>query len=376
MTLTGVALLSALGLASAWGPPSGRPDGPWGWEGRDSSSSWDLKKFTTLVAFGDSYTDDSRLSYISAHNGSLPPVGYDNPPNYAAADGGRVWPQYVKQYTGANLYNYAVAGAVCSNDITPKTYVYLQILFPAVQQYEIPAYLADYNYTDPNGQKFMTAPPNETVYSIWIGANDLGSYAFITDSQVQGTNLVNSTDCVYAQIQRLYDNGGRYFVVQNVPPLNLAPLYALPEKGGVTSNYAYWPDKPSNLTEISYRMMEQVATTNAIHHYRSPFEVELTTRFQGARFAVYDVNGLMTDIYNSPAEYLNGTAPLNVTGVVHRCDATGNHCVTNASPDSYLWYDDLHPSEQTERVIAREFVNVVKGTSRWAMYWGGEKRGW
>jgi hypothetical protein len=41
----------------------------------------------------------------------------------------------------------------------------------------------------------------------------------------------------------------------------------------------------------------------------------------------------------------------------------------NASPDSFMWYDELHPSEQTDRVIAREFVDVVKGNSKWATYW-------
>lgn len=41
----------------------------------------------------------------------------------------------------------------------------------------------------------------------------------------------------------------------------------------------------------------------------------------------------------------------------------------SSSPDSFLWYDALHPSEQADRVIAREFLEVVKGGSRWARYW-------
>lgn len=57
--------------------------------------------------------------------------------------------------------------------------------------------------------------------------------------------------------------------------------------------------------------------------------------------------------------YLNGTAPANVTGV-----GKGS-----ASPDSFLWYDTLHPSEQTDRVIARTFVDVVSGSSEYATYW-------
>jgi len=41
--------------------------------------NWNLSSFTSLVSFGDSYTDDSRLGYFISHNGSAPPVGYANP---------------------------------------------------------------------------------------------------------------------------------------------------------------------------------------------------------------------------------------------------------------------------------------------------------
>lgn len=40
---------------------------------------WDLKHFASLVAFGDSYTDDSRLGYFINNDGKAPPVGYENP---------------------------------------------------------------------------------------------------------------------------------------------------------------------------------------------------------------------------------------------------------------------------------------------------------
>lgn len=77
----------------------------------------------------------------------------------------------------------------------------------------------------------------------------------------------------------------------------------------------------------------------------------------------------MTDIHDNPSEYLNGTAPLNVTGYINHCNLTGGDCVTNPNPDSFTWYDELHPSEQVERVIAMNFVDVVKGASQWATYW-------
>jgi hypothetical protein len=74
----------------------------------------------------------------------------------------------------------------------------------------------------------------------------------------------------------------------------------------------------------------------------------------------------LTDIYNNPSQYLNGSAPLDVTGYANNVNGSNN-----TSPDSFMWYDELHPSEQTDRVIAREFVDVVKGGSKWATYWSG-----
>lgn len=50
-----------------------------GYTRNSTSQDWGLKNFTSWVAFGDSYTDDSQLSYFIANNGSAPPVGWVNP---------------------------------------------------------------------------------------------------------------------------------------------------------------------------------------------------------------------------------------------------------------------------------------------------------
>jgi len=89
------------------------------------SSPWTLGNFNSLVTFGDSFTDETRLSYLLSHNGTLPPLGYfEQSPDY------RPWARYVARYTEQiELYNYAVAGAVCSNEITPRcVYISLRVL--------------------------------------------------------------------------------------------------------------------------------------------------------------------------------------------------------------------------------------------------------
>jgi hypothetical protein len=187
-----------------------------------------------------------------------------------------------------------VSGAVCNNDVTPRSFGTMGYLFPAVEQYEIPAYIADSKYVV-NGTKFMDNPPDETVHSIFIGTNDLGNYAFISDAQVAGTSITNYTDCVFGAIQSVYDNGGRYFVLQNVAPLQLSPQYGLPGKGGLETTQ-YWPDKPSNITEISYKMFEYVSLVNAVFKYETPYLTEVVKQFPGAHIAVMDINGLVSEI--------------------------------------------------------------------------------
>jgi hypothetical protein len=60
-------------LSERHGPPSYPHPGPTG-------PGWNLKQFTSLVVFGDSYSDDSLLGYFINSGGKPPPVGWVNPP--------------------------------------------------------------------------------------------------------------------------------------------------------------------------------------------------------------------------------------------------------------------------------------------------------
>ncbi|KAL3471350.1 hypothetical protein BJX99DRAFT_29548 [Aspergillus californicus] len=308
-----------------------------------------LKKFTSFVVFGDSYTDNGVRSYT-------PPVSEEST---EASTGGRVWPSYVQQYTGVNLYDYAVSGAMCDTAISnsPRN---------GIKQDQIPTFLSDTGKTA--NKPAVINPPHETVYAIWIGTNDLGYSGFITEVQPKGMPVTYLTDCVYAQLDRLHEIGARNFVLLNNAPLDLSPQHALPENGGLL-NSEFWTDKSTyepNITRSSEKIRQYLTLANAVYEYQTPYEVLIANRYAGSSFAVYNVHDLITDIWNTPSSYLNGTEPYNVTSSVYRC---GSACDSDAIRDSYLWYDDLHPSEQTDRVIAREFVEVVKGRSKWATYW-------
>lgn len=228
------------------------------------------------------------------------------------ADSGRPWPSYLGQYTGARVHNYAVSGAVCSNRLTPRTIDGTNQLFPDIDTYEVPAFLADSQYTFPNGSKFMDISLTSTVFAIMIGGNDVGAGAFLTDSQVPGKTLPNYVDCVFKQIDRLYQYGARYFLINQLGPMYLAPQYAMPDAGGLKATQ-YWPDKYANTTAASQRMLEQVATVNAVYVFRTPLEVEYQRRYPGAHFTLVNLEALVGSFLSITCGYM-----LKLT-ILHHC---------------------------------------------------------
>lgn len=90
--------------------------------------------------------------------------------------------------------------------------------------------------------------PNRTKSAIWIGTNDLGPAAFFTDNRPNLT-ILDFLDCVYEQLDMLYETGARNFIILNVAPLNYAPQYALPENGGVI-NTRNWLNEDQYSTNV------------------------------------------------------------------------------------------------------------------------------
>lgn len=325
---------------------------------------WSIEQFNSLITFGDSYTDESRLGWFINHNGSAPEAGTLLPESLATAGGGRAWPRYVVQYTGATkqgewtpqmtLYNYAVSGAVCSNNITPRFFAAIHAPFPAVLEYEIPAFIADLPATKVNSTPVVPLytpqlTAQDSVYALWIGTNDLGVGAFLTDSQIAGKVLTDYTSCIYNVFDKLYASGGRNFVLMNTAPLDLAPLYANDSYHGISENQ-YWPNKPANHTAIAEKMRQYTASVNTIFKYQTPYEVTVATRYPGAHFALFDTHSLMTDMYNNPTQYFNGTSVAkggeSVWGYENHCSVDQKTCVKQSNgtnPDGYLWFDELHP---------------------------------
>lgn len=98
-------------------------------------------------------------------------------------------------------------------------------------------------------------------------------------------------------------------------------------------------------------MWEYSSLVNRIFSLQIPYEVKVTKRYENAGFALFDTNSLITDIYNNPKLYLNGSEPLNVTGMYHQCNIHTGTCYNMpGSLDSFLWYI-FHTASNTWKIL-------------------------
>ncbi|PCH43140.1 carbohydrate esterase family 16 protein [Wolfiporia cocos MD-104 SS10] len=283
-----------------------------------------------LVTFGDSYTDV-----------------------HQTGDNGTAWPVYAAMYGNFTLYPFARSGATCSNNLTYRPY-------PSVFESQLPLYFTE----EQNGS--LELDSTTTMYTLWIGTNDVGANALLTGSQTPGVTLVNTTSCAVEWVKVLYASGARNFIFQNMLPLQDTVLYS-------ANSYpnGYWSEQ-RNTTEWNVFMTEITNTGNALS--RMMLEA-LAPTLKGAHLGIFDSYGLISNVRSDPQDYLNGTVPYNVTGCIRSCILQINESTSGpgdctisegTARDSFLWYDELHPSEQTDRVIAREIAGaIVRNSSDW-----------
>ncbi|KAF9040087.1 GDSL lipase/acylhydrolase [Panaeolus papilionaceus] len=282
------------------------------------------KQIKNLVTFGDSYTDTVIVS-----------------------NGGTQWPVYASGFAKVNLFPFARSGATCSNNITFRP-------FPSLFESQLPTY---FQASAKGGT--IKVKPEETLYTLWLGTNDVGSNALLTGSD--NASLVDVTTCMINWVKTLYQSGARNFLFQNMIPLQNVPLYA-----PISHPARYWTAQ-RNTTEWSVFMTELVLSGNAL----TKLMLEaLAPNLKGAHVGIFDSHSLFADMFAHPAKYLNGTAPLNVTGAVQECVFDLNENTSDmgrctiaqgTDRDSFLWFDELHPSEQADRIVAREIAQVIEG---------------
>ena len=132
-------------------------------------------------------------------------------PQVVTGDAGVSWPIYAARDGPFKLFPFARAGATCSNNLTFRP-------FPSLFESQIPLYLTE------KANKTFNLRPDETIYTLWIGTNDVGVNSLIVGQGANGATIVDTVSCAVNWITTLYKSGARNFLFQNVsqiPPIHL-----------------------------------------------------------------------------------------------------------------------------------------------------------
>jgi len=164
-------------------------------------------------SFGDSYSQTG-----FSINGTLPSIGnpLGNPPYPGfTATGGPNYIDFVTvQYNRTLLFNYnfAYGGATIDANLVPPFDPSVRSLTDQVNDY------LGSVANKPSNTPWTSA---NTLFSIWIGINDIGNSYYKNGGSAFNAELINA---YFMLVQKLYNTGARNFLFINVPPIDRSPL--------------------------------------------------------------------------------------------------------------------------------------------------------
>lgn len=289
-------------------------------------------KINKIVSFGDSVSDIQNM-----FNGTewwLPTQD-----NYFIGrfSNGKNWLDYLSADLQLPVYDWAIGGAASQS-------VYDGLLRGVI--YQVQSFL-DYTTQHPNYAK--NYHPENTLFTVLIGANDLISYG-LTGDQIYA-NVVSA-------LSNLIVNGGaRNIMVVKLPDISKAPIFLLKShKGDKNAVQAQVIKYNSNLNNL----VTDIFNTPALRDTRvDAAEVNIH---------IYDAFTLVNKFIDNKEDYgitnatnpclsLNKDSILNYTTKQKR--SIGCKLAQNQA-DSYLFWDLLHPTTHTHLLLANYACHFIK----------------
>lgn len=186
------------------------------------------------------------------------------------------------------------------------------------------------------------AADSEALYILWGGSNDYFS---------PNADPEETIDNIEAEIESLYDVGGRNFLVVNLPDLGIIPEANNPEL----------PASPEVLTselgeETSPKARASLTALVNTHNSLLDSTVDrLEDTLTGANLTILDINSLFSEVIENPEEFgfTNITEPF--------LDPITLTPTAAADPDEYLFFDTIHPTEAGHNLVfdsAKEALGI------------------
>ncbi|TGO28092.1 hypothetical protein BPAE_0032g00350 [Botrytis paeoniae] len=262
---------------------------------------------------GDSYSETG-FDITSTQPSATNPFGNPAFPGYTT-DNGINWIGHLVETYNSSLilsYNFAYGGAVVDASIVAP---YEDTVLTLVNQ---TAEFVDNLSPAPTDAPWTA---DNSLFAFWFGVNDIGNSYWLANE----TDVITAIfDSYFAQVQRVYDAGGRNFLFLNCPPVDKSPMM-LAYGDSVTTSEA---------TVISAYNTELSARVSA-------FE----TANSGTTTYVFDTQVPFNTALSAPATY----GATNATCF----DADGTTC---------LWWNNLHPGQAIQKLVAEGVAEQLSGS--------------
>lgn len=264
-----------------------------------------------IVAFGDSLSDTQ-----NAYNASLWKLPNSNSWYLGRFSNGKTWVEYLADNLRLPLYNWAIGGA----GVTTQNLV----IPGAIQQVQS---FTRYMRLAQNYQ------PQNTLFTLLIGGNDLIKYNSSVDQIISGETQA---------LQHLIQAGARNILLLTLPDLSKAPIFKIKTNG---------PTVAAQVIDFNAKLHKLVGSLRA--QYGASLHIQL-----------FDTFALFNDFLDNPAQYGIG----NTTDSCLNIDTISNstYLTTQTArpqcrePDTFVFWDMLHPSTHTHRVMADAITAYVK----------------
>jgi phospholipase/lecithinase/hemolysin len=271
--------------------------------------------FANMVVFGDSLSDIGNISQATPFLIQPKTPGpyywngrFSNGPIYAdTLATGLGLPALTNSAAGGS--DYAYGGALTTGSSFPENLVIKDV------DDQVNQYTSSHNGTA------------NSLYVVFAGANDL------IDGQ---TNMSVPVGSLQTSLEKLYADGGRQFLVINLPPLGYTPRYNGSESTITTAN--------SRAQQFNEALAAMVAGFKTNH---SPINV-----------SQLDVYSLVLDARANPVLYglTNVTQP--AAPGLSPGDTSYDTSQLAPNPNEYLFWDDLHPTTAVHQVLGHRALDL------------------
>ncbi|CCA73377.1 related to cellulose-binding GDSL lipase/acylhydrolase, putative-Aspergillus fumigatus [Serendipita indica DSM 11827] len=176
------------------------------------------------------------------------------------------------------------------------------------------------NYNAPGKAYYPGWSSSNTLFSVWIGINDIGNSYWRSDATTFDDTLLNR---YFQLVQSLYSVGARKFLFLTVPPIQRSPLM-LGQGSSVTAT------EKAVIADYNSKLAAKAAAFASAN--------------SGVTALVYDTSTAFNTVLDNPSAY----------GLQ---DAT-----SYGSGNTYAWCNDYHPSPVIHNALASDLSKLIKGT--------------